>query len=162
MLKVGENGVYPAHGVVEVVGIENKEICGTEKKFYILKVIDNEVTVMVPIDNAVTVGLRPIVSKKKIPNIYSILGNKQQDYINNDGLSWNKRYRVYADKLKSGDIFEVASVLREIKLLQNGKELSFGEKRIMDSALSLLIKEISISKNQQENKVESEIRKILE
>ena len=162
MLKVGETGVYPAHGVVEVVGIETKKICGTEKKFYILKVIDNEVTVMVPIDNAVTVGLRPIVPKRKIPNIYTILGNKEKDNINSDGLSWNKRYRVYADKLRSGDIFEVASVLREIKLLQNGKELSFGEKRIMDSALSLLIREISISKNQQEHKVESEIRKILE
>ena len=162
MLKIGENGVYPAHGVVEVVGIETKTICGTQRKFYILKVIETEITVMVPIDNAESVGLRPIVSKRKVPNIYDILGNKEKNNINNDSLSWNKRYRVYADKLKSGDIFEIASVLREIKLLQNGKELSFGEKRIMDSALSLLIKEISLSKNQQEQKVESEIRKILE
>ena len=64
MLKIGENGVYPAHGVVEVVGIESKEFRGTERKFYILKVLDNEVTVMVPTDNANTVGLRPIVSKE--------------------------------------------------------------------------------------------------
>ena len=80
----------------------------------------------------------------------------------NGNQSWNKRYREYADKLKSGDIYEVASVLREIKLLQNGKELSFGERRIMDSALGLLMKEISISKKQKEDKIETEIKKLIE
>jgi len=163
MLKIGENGVYPAHGVVEVVGIESKKFSGTEKKFYILKVLDNEVTVMVPTDNANTVGLRPIVPKNKVSRVYNILGNKDKNNIISNGTqSWNKRYREYADKLKSGDIFEVATVLREIKLLQNGKELSFGERRIMDSALGLLIKEISLSKKQKEDKVEIEIKKLLE
>lgn len=163
MLKIGENGVYPAHGVVEVVGIESKEFRGTSKRFYILKVLDNEVTVMVPTDNANTVGLRPIVSKSKVSRVYNILGNKEKNNVRTNGnQSWNKRYREYADKLKSGDIYEVASVLREIKLLQNGKELSFGERRIMDSALGLLIKEISISKKQKEDKVETEIKKLLE
>jgi len=163
MLKIGENGVYPAHGVVEVVGIESKEFRGTSKRFYILKVLDNEVTVMVPTDNANTVGLRPIVSKSKVSRVYNILGNKEKNNVRTNGnQSWNKRYREYADKLKSGDIYEVASVLREIKLLQNGKELSFGERRIMDSALGLLIKEISISKKQKEDKIETEIKKLLE
>ncbi len=163
MLKIGENGVYPAHGVVEVVGIESKEFRGTSKRFYILKVLDNEVTVMVPTDNANTVGLRPIVSKSKVSRVYNILGNKKKSNVRTNGnQSWNKRYREYADKLKSGDIYEVASVLREIRLLQNGKELSFGERRIMDSALGLLIKEISISKKQKEDKIESEIQKLLE
>lgn len=163
MLKIGENGVYPAHGVVEVVGIESKKFSGTEKKFYILKVLDNEVTVMVPTDNANTVGLRPIVPKNKVSRVYNILGNKDKNNLNSNGnQSWNKRYREYADKLKSGDIFEVATVLREIKFLQNGKELSFGERRIMDSALGLLIKEISLSKKQKEDKVETEIKKLLE
>ena len=163
MLKIGENGVYPAHGVFEVVGIESKEFRGTAKRFYILKVLDNEVTVMVPTDNANTVGLRPIVSKSKVSRVYNILGNKEKSNVKTNGnQSWNKRYREYADKLKSGDIYEVASVLREIKLLQNGKELSFGERRIMDSALGLLIKEISISKKQKEDKVETEIKKLLE
>jgi len=164
MLKIGENGVYPAHGVVEVVGIESKEFHGgTAKRFYILKVLDNEVTVMVPTENANTVGLRPIVSKSKVSRVYNILGNKEKNNVRTNGnQSWNKRYREYADKLKSGDIYEVASVLREIKLLQNGKELSFGERRIMDSALGLLIKEISLSKNQKEDKIEIEIKKLLE
>ena len=163
MLKIGENGVYPAHGVVEVVGIESKEFRGTVKRFYILKVLDNEVTVMVPTDNANTVGLRPIVSKSKVSRVYNILGNKKKSNVRTNGnQSWNKRYREYADKLKSGDIYEVASVLREIRLLQNGKELSLGERRIMDSALGLLIKEISISKKQKEDKIESEIKKLLE
>ena len=162
MLKIGENGVYPAQGVVEVVGIESKEFRGTEKKFYILKVLDNEVTVMVPTENANTLGLRPIVPKRKVSRVYNILGNKDKNSVGSNGnQSWNKRYREYADKLKSGDIFEVASVLREIKLLQNGKELSFGERRIMDSALGLLIKEISLSKKQKEDKVETEIKKLL-
>jgi len=162
MFKVGKKAVYPAHGVVQVTAIEEKEIYGTKRDFYILQVLDSDVTVMVPTDNAETVGLISVISKSQITRIYKILKNKSK---NSDQLnghqSWNKRYREYSDKLKSGDIFEVANVLKDINLLQNDKDLSFGEKRIMDSALSLLVKEISIAKNLKEESVTKEIDKIL-
>jgi CarD family transcriptional regulator len=162
MFKVGKKAVYPAHGVVQVKAVESKEICGTKKDYYILQVIDSDVTVMVPTDNAETVGLRPVISKSQITRIYKILKNKDKDSEQSNGhQSWNKRYREYSDKLKSGDIFEVANVLKDINILQNDKDLSFGEKRIMDSALSLLVKEISIAKNLKEESVTKEIDKIL-
>lgn len=162
MFKVGNKAVYPAHGVVQVKAVESKEICGTKKDFYILQVVDSDVTVMVPTDNAETVGLRPVITKRQITKIYNILKNKDKDANQQNGnQSWNKRYREYSDKLKSGDIFEVANVLRDINQLQKGKDLSFGEKRIMDSARTLLIKEISIAKNRKEDTVSNEIEKLL-
>ncbi len=161
MFKVGKKAVYPAHGVVQVKAIESKEIYGTKKDYYILEVIDSDVTVMVPIDNAESVGLRHVISKSQITRIYKILKNTSKVERPNGHQSWNKRYREYSDKLKSGDIFQVAHVLKDINLLQNAKDLSFGEKRIMDSALSLLVKEISIAKNLKEASVTKEIDKIL-
>lgn len=162
MFKVGKKAVYPAHGVVLVRSVESKEICGTKKDFYILKVVDSDVTVMVPIDNAESVGLRPVITKRQITRIYNILKSKDKNTGQHNGnQSWNKRYREYSDKLKSGDIFEVANVLRDINLLQKDKDLSFGEKRIMDSARTLLVKEISIAKDLAEDSVTEEIDKLL-
>ena len=117
---------------------------------------------MVPTENADIVGLRDVISKSQITRIYKILKNRSKNSEQLKGhQSWNKRYREYSDKLKSGDIFEVANVLKDINLLQNDKDLSFGEKRIMDSALSLLVKEISIAKSLKEESVTKEIDKIL-
>ena len=161
MFKVGKKAVYPAHGVVQVKAIESKEIYGTKKDYYILEVIDGDVTVMVPIDNAESVGLRHIISKSQIKRIYKILKNTSKVEQPNGHQSWNKRYREYAEKIKSGNIVEVAKVLNAINLLQSDKELSFGERRIMDSARTLLIKEISIAKRLDENFVAGEIEKLL-
>jgi CarD family transcriptional regulator len=162
MFKVGAKAVYPAHGVVKVKGIEIKEICGTKRAFYILKVIDSDATVMVPTDNAGIVGLRPVITKSEIPSIYRILRGKKRAINSGNGhQSWNKRYREYAEKLKSGNILEVATVLRDIYLLQGEKELSFGERRIMDAARALLIKEISIAKSLEEESVAGEIERLL-
>lgn len=162
MFKVGKQAVYPAHGVVKVTSVESKEICGTKRDFYILQVIDSDVTVMVPTDNADIVGLRPVINKKEINRIYNILKNKDKKSGHLNGRqSWNKRYREYSDKLKSGDIFEVAQVLKDINMLQADKDLSFGEKRIMDSARTLLIKEISIAKDLGEDSITKEIDKLL-
>lgn len=162
MFRTGNKAVYPAHGVVEIQGIEAKEICGTKRKFYILKVVDSDVTVMVPTDNAQSVGLRPVIRKVEVKKIYSILKSKKRNAtLLNGNQSWNKRYREYADKLKSGNLYEVAEVLKQIHLLQDEKELSFGEKRVLDLARNLLIKEISIAKDAEEDKIATEIEKLL-
>lgn len=163
MFKIGNMAVYPAHGVVQIQGIEVKEICGRKKDFYILKVIDNDVTVMVPTDNALSVGLRPVINKNHVKKIYTILRskNKSSQSSFNGNQSWNKRYREYADKLKSGNVFDIAEVLKEIYLLQGEKELSFGEKRVFEMARSLLVKEIAIAKDVEEEKVSSEIDELL-
>lgn len=160
--KVGQKGVYPAHGVVEVQGIEKKKISGSTSSFYILQVIESDVTLMVPTSNADAVGLRPIVAKREVPKILKILGKKDNGSSDSmDSQSWNKRYREYADKLKSGDIYEIAQVLKDIYFLRKEKDLSFGEKRIMENALSLIVKELSVATSKKEETVSDEIKELL-
>ncbi len=158
----GQKCVYPGYGVVKVEGIEEKEMYNTKREFYILKVIENDVTVMVPTENTESVGLRSLVNKKEIKKIYDILSNNHsEDHLTSDNVSWNRRYREYAESIKSGNIFEVAEVLRNVYKLKNEKELSFGEKKIFENALNLLVKEISVSTNRKEEIVQEEIENLL-
>ena len=156
MFKVGKQAVYPAHGVVKVKSVESKEICGTKRDFYILQVIDSDVTVMVPTDNADTVGLRPVINKKEINRIYNILKNKDKNSGHLNGRqSWNKRYREYSDKLKSGDIFEVAQVLKEDPrtaripiVILTSKSLSSIEKRRLSGRIAHLARKSEFNRDE--------------
>lgn len=158
--KIGELAVYPAHGVGTILGIESRDVSGENKYFYILKILDSEATIMVPVDTASTVGLRKIVKKSMVIKVYDILKEKKD--ITLDNQTWNRRYREYTDKIKSGCVLEVASVLRDLYMLKHDKELSFGERRMLDTAKNLLIKELSIAKNLKEEKVEEEIYRIMQ
>ncbi|MBI5826232.1 MAG: CarD family transcriptional regulator [Deltaproteobacteria bacterium] len=158
--KIGELAVYPAHGVGTILGIESRDVSGQNKHFYILKILDSEATIMVPVDTASTVGLRKIVKKSMVIKVYDILKEKKE--ITLDNQTWNRRYREYTDKIKSGCVLEVASVLRDLYMLKHDKELSFGERRMLDTAKNLLIKELSIAKNLKEEKVEEEIYRIMQ
>ncbi len=163
IFKVGSKAVYPAHGVVKVESVESKEILGTRKDFYILQIVDGGATLMVPTDNTESVGLRTLITKRGITKIYKILNGKDNKSVQQENhQSWNRRYREYSDKLKSGDIFEIAGILKDIYHLQKDKDLSFGERKIMDSARSLLVKEISIAKDLEESLVSEEINKLLQ
>ena len=157
MFKVGQLAVYPAHGVGVIESVESREIGGAEHKFYIMRVMENDMIIMIPTDNADSVGLRPIIGKKEVTQVYSIL--KERDVIL-DSQPWNRRYRDYMKKIKTGSVFEVAQVLRDLFLLKEDKELSFGERKMMDTARSLLVKEISIAKKTNEDAIEAEVDKI--
>jgi CarD family transcriptional regulator len=98
MFKVGDSAVYPAHGVAVVKRIEERDVGGKKKKFYVLQVIDNQMTIMVPTDNAESVGLREIISTKEVNNVYKIL--KRRD-VKIDQTTWNRRYREYMEKIKT-------------------------------------------------------------
>jgi len=152
--------VYPVHGVVEVQGVEEKEILGSKKAFYILNVLESNVKLMVPTDNINSVGLRPVVAKKEVKKVLDILREEDGEIPKLGVQSWNKRYKEYADKVKSGDIYEIATVLRDIHHLKKVKNLSFGEKRIMENALSHVVKELSISLRKKEGDVSSQIEEI--
>lgn len=158
--KSGELAVYPAHGVGMVMGVESREVSGENKHFYILRIIDTEATIMVPVETASTVGLRKIVKKSMVPKIYEILKDRKEVILDNQ--TWNRRYRDYTDKIKSGCVMEVARVLRDLYLLKSDKELSFGERRMLDTAKNLLVKELSIAKNLKEEKVEEELYRIMQ
>ena len=152
--------MYPVHGVVEVQGVEEKEILGSKKAFYILNVLESNVKLMVPTDNINSVGLRPVVAKKEVKKVLDILREEDGKIPKLGVQSWNKRYKEYADKVKSGDIYEIATVLRDIHHLKKVKNLSFGEKRIMENALSHVVKELSISLRKKEGDVSSQIEEI--
>jgi CarD family transcriptional regulator len=155
--RVGDKAVYPAHGVAEVTGIETKEISGTKHTFYILRILENGMRIMVPTKNAASVGLRAIVGKSEVKEVYGIL--KSRD-VAVEGQTWNRRYREYMEKIKTGSVFEVAEVLRDLSLLKHGKDLSFGERKMLDTARSLLVKELAVAKSAKEEKVARELEEI--
>ncbi len=157
MFKVGDSAVYPAHGVAVVKRIDEREVGGKKKKFYVLQVVDNQMTIMVPTDNVDNVGLRQIISQKDVATVYRIL--KKRD-VKIDQTTWNRRYREYREKLDTGSVYEIAEVLRNLFLLRHSKDLSFGERKMLDEAKHLLVKELSLAKQSKEEEVEQEIQTI--
>jgi len=157
MFKVGDLAVYPAQGVGIIEAIETKEVMGEEHHFYVIKILSNNAKIMVPKNGTNSVGLRDVIAENEIPDIYRILQDKN---ITVDKQTWNKRYKEYWEKIKTGSVYEIARVLRDLVTLKYDKDLSFGERKMMDTAMGLLIKEISIAKCCEETAVEKEISTI--
>jgi CarD family transcriptional regulator len=155
--KVGDKAVYPAHGVGEVKSIESKEIMGAKQTFYVLQILDSGMKIMVPTGNVNAVGLREVISDSEVDDVYEIL--KQRD-VHIDNQTWNRRYREYMDKIKTGSVYEIAEVLRDLSILKFKKELSFGERKMLDTAKSLLVKELAICEGREEEEIEEEISEI--
>jgi CarD family transcriptional regulator len=157
--KIGDKAVYPAHGVGEVTAIENRDISGTQQTFYILRILDNGMKIMIPTTNVRQVGLREVIGKDKVAKVFEILRIKD---LSVDTTTWNRRYREYMEKIKTGSVFEVAEVLRDLYLLKTDKDLSFCELKLLDTARGLLIKELAVAKNCDEEEVENEFKKIFQ
>jgi CarD family transcriptional regulator len=155
--RVGDKAVYPAHGVAEVTGIERREISGTHQTFYILRILDNNMRIMVPMKNVGAVGLRAVIGKQEIKEVYDILRSKE---VSVEGQTWNRRYREYMEKIKTGSVFEIAEVLRDLSLLKFDKDLSFGERKMLDTAKNLLVKELAVAKGTKEEKIARELDEI--
>ena len=158
MFKQGDMAVYPAHGVGIIESIEEKTISGKDQKFYMLRVLGNGMTIMIPTENVKQVGLRKVIACKDVSKVYRILKDKKAKPV--DTQTWNRRYRDYMERIKTGSVFEVATVLRDLFLLKLCKELSFGERRMMDIAKTLLIKELSVAQDVPEARVEKNIESI--
>jgi CarD family transcriptional regulator len=154
LFQVGDKAVYPVHGVAEVVALENRDIGGNATAVYILKIIETGLKIMVPTTNAGAVGLRELIPAKQVKEVYAIL--KSRD-VPRDTQTWNRRYREYMEKIKTGSVFEIAEVLRDLCVLRTSKDLSFGERRMLDTARNLLVKEIALAKGVTEDKVAAEI-----
>lgn len=154
MFKVGDLAVYPAHGVGRIEAIENKEIGGLAQSFFIMRILENDMIIMIPTQNVNNVGLRQVIARERVSEVYDILKKKD---VSLEMQNWNRRYREYMEKIKTGSVFEVAEVLRDLSLLKLDKELSFGERKMLDTARNLLVKEISVANNQSEAKVEKDI-----
>lgn len=152
--KIGDMAVYPAHGVGQVTGIESREISGANQTFYVLTILDNGMKIMVPTSNIDAVGLREIISTEEVQAVYAILD--QRDVVI-DNQTWNRRYREYMDKIKTGSVYEIAEVFRDLSLLKDSKELSFGERKMLDTARNLLVKELAFAEEKDEDDVEEDL-----
>jgi CarD family transcriptional regulator len=157
MFQIGDKAVYPGHGVGVIEAIESKQISGKEQMFYILRIFDNGMTIMIPRDNVEAVRLREVIRKIDVSKVIHIL--KDRDVII-DNQTWNRRYREYMEKINTGSIYEIAEVLRDLHLLKAEKELSFGERKIMDTAKNLLVKELAIARDVKETDILKEIKTI--
>ena len=157
--KPGDMAVYPAQGVAEVVGIEEKEISGKKQRFYVLRIVDSDMRIMVPVAKAQEVGLRQIIGEEEIREVFLILKEKE---IHVDKQTWNRRYRGFMEKIKTGSLFEVAEVYRDLYRLKSTKTLSFGERRMLDTAKNLIVKELSVARRMTETRMEKEIERLFQ
>ena len=159
MFKIGDLAVYLAHGVGRIESVESRQVSGKNQDFYIMKILENEMIIMIPVDKVSSVGLRDIIGVSEVTKVYDIM--KKRD-IPADNQTWNRRYREYMEKIKTGSVYEVAEVLRDLYLLKEEKDLSFGERKLLDTAQSLLLKELSIAKKTDEGAIMSDINTIFE
>lgn len=136
--------VYPAQGVGKIENIDRQTVGGVACEFYIVRILTNNITLMVPVANATNVGLRSLISAEQAQSILDALAADPSSGQIYTGQNWNRRYREYSEKLKSNDLSDVAHVLRELMLIGRGKELSFGERRLLEQALALVVGEIAI------------------
>ena len=141
--KVGDNAVYPGYGVGRVTSIEEREILGKRLKFYSLKILESGMKVMVPDNKVDSVGLRPIITQDDVHKVVDIL--QDIDHPRMDRQTWNRRHREYMRKIKTGSVFEIAEVLRDLFSLRVEKDLSFGEKNLMEQAKGLLWEEFKLA-----------------
>ena len=158
MFQVGQLAVYPAHGVGRIESVQHREVSGTPEPFYIMRLLDTDMIIMIPTGNARNIGLRDVIDNQAVSEIYDILRSRPSR-LNNQ--TWNRRYRDYMDKIKTGSPFRVAEVLRDLTLLKSEKDLSFGERKMLDTAKNLLIKELSLVNEKEETEIEAHLQELL-
>ncbi len=158
--KVGDLAVYPAHGVGRIEAIESRIVNDEKYDFYIMKVIENNMVIMIPTRNVESVRLRDVISKEEIPKVYEVIKQDRESLINNQ--TWNRRYREYMDKIKTGSIYDLAEVFRDLYFIKVTKDLSFGERKLFDTATTLLISELSTAANTNEETIMSKIESLFD
>lgn len=155
--QIGDKAVYPAHGVGIIKGIETKSIGGVECGFYIFEIISSGVTLLIPVKGCEKTGIRALISKKEAKDIYNILKSPAKV----SKSPWNKRFRELNTKLTTGSVKEVAEVIRDLNYLKFGKPLSFGEKKMLDAAKSLIITELSFALSKNQADIAKELERLL-
>ena len=149
MFYVGDKIVYPMHGAGVIDAIEEKDILGEKQAYYILK-MPGEVKVMVPTAKAEEIGVRSIIDKSSAEKVFRVLESDETEM----SMNWNKRYRDNMDKMKSGDIYKVADVVRNLSFKQKEKGLSTGEKKMLNNAKQILVSELVLTEHATQDEIE--------
>jgi CarD family transcriptional regulator len=157
MFEVGGFAVCPGHGVGLIEAIENMKIGSQAQRFYVVRLLDSQAKIKVPLDD--DGNIREVIGREKIPELYNML--KAEADLPDNSQPWNQRNRNYLERINSGSIFELGRVLRELWYLKNEKGLSFGEKRLMETARRLIVKELAVSKGAEEAEIRRELGRIL-
>ena len=152
MFNVGDKVVYPMHGAGTIDSIEEKDILGKKQSYYILK-MPGEVKVMIPTAKAESVGVRNIIDKSSAEKVFSVLSQDETMMDKN----WNKRYRDNMEKMKSGDIYQIADVVRNLSFKQKEKGLSTGEKKMLNNAKQILVSELVLAEHAPQDEVEQTV-----
>jgi CarD family transcriptional regulator len=150
MFKVGDRVVYPMHGAGIIEAVEERDISGTIEKYYVIRLSMGEMKIMVPVSNVDLVGVREVIGKDEVVKVLDILKSKTSIMSSN----WNRRYRANMEKIKSGDIYEVAEVVRNLSLRDREKGLSTGERKMLENARQILLSELVLAQNITEEQVE--------
>lgn len=151
MYKIGDKVVYPMHGAGIIESIEEREILGERRQYYILKLPVGDMKVMIPISNCLEIGLREVIDNQGVQKVIGIL----KDNSTNMSANWNRRYRANLEKIKSGDIYEVAEVVRNLINRDREKGLSSGERKMLENARQILISELVLATELEEERAQS-------
>ena len=157
MFKIGDKIVYPMHGAGTIDSIEEKNILGETQKYYIIK-MPGDVKVMVPTEKAEEIGVRNIINKEDANKVFEILEENETEMAQN----WNKRYRDNMEKMKTGDVYEIADVVRNLAFKQKEKGLSTGEKKMLNNAKQILVSELVLAEHSSQEEVEKMIENKIE
>ena len=155
--EVGDKAVHPSHGLGEIIAIETREFAGARGLYYILRIFDNAMKVMVPTNSVAQAGLRSVMSAQEADGVLATMRARE---VAVDLQPWSRRFRAYTEMIKSGAPHEVAKVLRDMHRLRFDKDLSFGERRLLDQAKSLLVKELAVAKKMTEAQLLAEMSQI--
>ncbi len=151
MFKIGDKVVYPMHGAGVIEAIEEKEVLGERRQYYILRLPVGDMKVMIPINNGAGVGLREVIDSEGVKKVFYILRQQSSAMSPN----WNRRYRANLEKIKSGDVYEVAEVVRNLMKRDREKGLSSGERKMLENARQILISELVLATELEEEKAQS-------
>ena len=157
MFAIGDKVVYPVHGAGVIEAIENREVLGSQRSYYILKIFAGDMRLLVPVDTVTAVGMRSVINAGDIPAILDIFTEGNDDTEDN----WNRRYRLNMEKIKSGNIRNVAVVVRNLMLRDALRGLSAGEKKMLEYARRILVSELVIVREESEEEIMELIRSLL-
>ena len=153
----GDKAVYPGHGVGVITEIQSLSIEDVTTTVYVLKILDNGMTIRVPLQNAIALGMRRVMTTEQADKAFEVLRDWD---VPADKQTWNRRFRQYTNQLHTGDPIEVSKVLRDLSLLRKNKTLSFGERKMYDKAHTLLTQEIAVTRDTDENTIAKQIEQI--
>jgi len=155
--EVGDNVVYPHHGAGKVLKKEEKEVLGETREYLTIKILHNDMTVMVPTENAAVAGLRRVIDEETVRRVLAVLQQESTDMPRN----WNRRFKHNRDKIKTGDIYELAEVVRNLAIREAEKGLSTGEKQMFTRAKKILASELMYALEMEEEQAEAHLDELL-